>query len=171
MDGFQPGVGPSRSQRIGVIALIAVAAFFIWRSLADLPLGTIDNPGPGAMPLVLAALLAIFALWSLGSRQTGLLDESAGGGDTVIDPDHAAEEAGARRHALLIVGSIVAAAFALDTIGYRLTILALLLVFLGLVERKPIVTVLIVSFGLSFGSHYLFDHLLKISLPSGPFGI
>ena len=112
MDGFQPGIGPSRSQRIGVIALVAVAAFFIWRSLVDLPLGTIDNPGPGAMPLVLAALLAIFALWSLGARQTGLLDESAGGSDTVVDPDHAAEEAGARRHALLIVGSIVAAALA-----------------------------------------------------------
>jgi hypothetical protein len=39
------------------------------------------------------------------------------------------------------------------------------------VERKPIVTVLIVSFALSFGSHALFQHVLKVPLPAGPWGI
>jgi hypothetical protein len=166
MPGFPPPLSPVQRQRIGVIALVAIGAFFIGRSLVDLPLGTIDNPGPGAMPLVLAALLVVFALWSLKGGTSGLLDEGVSG-----EADAAATEPGALRHAVFIVGAIVVAALALDTIGYRLTILALLLFFLGLVERKPIIPVLVVSFALAFGSHALFDRILKISLPSGPFGI
>jgi len=166
MSAPQPNLSPVQRQRIGVIALVAIGAFFIWRSLADLPLGTIDNPGPAVMPLVLAALLVVFALWSLKGGTAGLLDDEAGG-----EADAAAAEPGALRHAVLVVGAIVVAAMALDTLGYRLTILALLLFFLGLVERKPIIPVLVVSFALAFGSHALFDRVLKISLPSGPFGI
>jgi hypothetical protein len=166
MPGFPPPLSPTQRQRIGVIALVAVGAFFIWRSLVDLPLGTIDNPGPGAMPLGLAALLVVFALWGLKGGTSGLLDEGVGG-----ETEEIATEPGALRHAVLVVGAIVVAALALDTAGYRLTILALLLFFLGLVERKPIIPVLIVSFALAFGSYALFDRVLKISLPSGPFGI
>jgi hypothetical protein len=169
MTGFRVPLSLSQRQRIGVVALVATGAFFIWRSLADLPLGTIDNPGPGAIPILLAALLIVFALWSLTGGRSGLLDD-----ETVSESaDDAADaaEPGALRHAMLIVASIIVAAVVLDHLGYRLTILALLLFFLGLVERKPIITVLIVSFALSFGSHALFEHVLKIGLPSGPFGI
>jgi hypothetical protein len=153
-------------QRVGATALIATGVFFSWRSLVDLPLGTIDNPGPAAMPLALAVLLVVFALWSLGGGGSGLLDPEGDG-----DADEAAAEGGGIRHAILIIAALVAAAVALDRIGYRLTILCLLLFFLGLVERKPIIIVLLVSTALSFGSHALFVHVLKIPLPSGPMGI
>ena len=155
-------------QRIGATALIATGVFFIWRSLVDLPLGTIDNPGPAAMPLALAVLLVVFALWSLSGGGAGLLDPSAtdGDGENAADAD-----AGGMRHAILVITALLAAAVALDHLGYRLTILCLLLFFLGLVERKPIIPVLLVSFALSFGSHALFVHVLKIQLPSGPMGI
>jgi putative tricarboxylic transport membrane protein len=166
MGGFRSSLSPVQRQRVGVIALVATGAFFIWRSLVDLPLGTIDNPGPGAMPLLLAALLIVFALWSLRADQSGLLDA-----EEVADADEISEDPGALRHAVLIVASIIVAALALDHLGYRVTILALLLFFLGFIERKPVVTMLIVSFGLSFGSYALFDRVLKISLPTGPFGL
>ena len=152
-------------QRLGALALAATGAFFIWRSLAALPLGTIDNPGPAAMPLALAVLLVVFALWSLGGASSGLLDPAADDNDA---PD---ADGGGVRHAVLVIAALLAAAVALDRLGYRLTILCLLLFFLGLVERKPIVTALAVSIALSFGSHALFVHVLKIPLPSGPMGI
>ena len=61
--------------------------------------------------------------------------------------------------------------FALGPLGYRLTILSLLVFFLGVVERKSIITVLAVSFALSFGSHALLQYVLKVPLPSGPWGL
>ena len=163
-------LGPSdrhvARQRVGATVLIATGVFFIWRSVVDLPLGTIDNPGPAAMPLMLAVLLVIFSLWSLSGGTSGLLDPEEAG-----DADETAAESGGIRHAILIIAAMVAAGVALDRIGYRLTILCLLLFFLGLVERKPILIALLVSIALSFGSHALFVHVLKIPLPSGPMGI
>ncbi len=153
-------------QRIGVTAIAATGLIFIWRSLADLPLGTIDNPGPGAMPLVLAALLVVFALWSLKEQTSSLFDP----GETDAS-EEAAAEPGGLRHAILVLAAVVVAALAVGPLGYRLTMLALLLFFLGAVERKPVITVLLVSFGLSFGSYALFDQLLNVKLPTGPFGI
>jgi hypothetical protein len=153
-------------QRLGALALAATGAFFAWRSLVALPLGTIDNPGPAAMPLALAVLLVVFAVWSLAGAGSGLLDPTTAG-----DADAPDADGGGVRHAVLVIAALLAAAVALDRLGYRLTILCLLLFFLGLVERKPIVTALIVSIALSFGSHALFVHVLKIPLPSGPMGI
>jgi len=164
MNGPRPNDRSRAYQRMGVAAIVATGLVFIWRSLADLPLGTIDNPGPAAMPLALAVLLVIFALWSLKAESSTLFDQSE-------SPDEAAAEPGARRHAVLVLVAVTVAAIAINALGYRLTMLALLLFFLGAVERKPIVTVLIVSFALSFGSYALFDHLLKVTLPTGPFGI
>jgi hypothetical protein len=160
---LRPNVQIGRKQ-IAVMAIMAVSAVFIWQSLAGLPLGTIDNPGPAAMPLGLAGLLVCFALFSLVSDGLGLIEPEGEG-------DAAAAEPGALRHAALVIAAIVAAAIALNPLGYRLTILGLLLFFLGVVERKPIIVVLLVSVALSFGSHALFVHVLKIPLPSGPLGL
>jgi len=164
MNGPRPNDRSRAYQRMGVAAIVGTGLLFIWRSLADLPLGTIDNPGPAAMPLALAILLVVFALWSLTSETSSPFDP----GETA---DDAAAEPGALRHAILVLVAVTVAAVAINPLGYRLTMLALLLFFLGAVERKPVVTVLIVSFGLSFGSYALFDRLLKVMLPTGPFGI
>ena len=145
-----------QGQRLGALALMAVAVVFIWRSVADLPLGTIDNPGPAAMPILIAALLALFALWNL----TGRVNR----GDDPAEP-------GAIGHAVRVIAAIVVAALALGPLGYRLTILSLLVFFLGAVERKSIITVLAVSFALSFSSHALLRYVLKVPLPAGPWGL
>ena len=151
-------------QRIGALALVAVGLLFIWKSLADLPFGTIDNPGPGIAPLALAVLLVAAALWSIADSPPTVADGFG-------HDDEPRPEPGAMRHAVFVILGIVAAALAFGVVGYRLTILGLLLFYLGVVERKPLIPVLLVSFGIAFGSYALFVHVLKVSLPIGPWGL
>jgi Tripartite tricarboxylate transporter TctB family len=155
--------GQGGLRRLGIIAIIALGGVFIWRSLVDLPLGTLTDPGPAAAALLLASLVVICALWSMFSGASGLLAAEA--------EDEDLDDPKSLRHAALIAAVTLLAAAALGTLGYRLTILAILLFFLGPVERKPLVAVLAVSFVLSFGSFWLFDRVLKITLPTGPFGL
>jgi len=154
-----------RRQRIGALALVAVGLLFIWRSAADLPFGTVDNPGPALTPFVLGVLLVGFALWTALGNASGALDPIE------AETEEAATEPGAARHAMFVIVGIVASALGFAFLGYRVTILALLLFYLGIVERKPVLTVLLVSIGLAYGSHALFVHVLKVSLPSGPWGL
>ena len=160
----RPADSEVRRQRIGALALVAVGLIFIWRSAADLPFGTIDNPGPGITPFALAILLVACALWSMISASSTVDASEAGDAE-------AGAETGAGRHATFIVLGILAAALAFGVVGYRLTLLALLLFYLGVVERKPLIATLLVSCGIAFGSHALFVHVLKVSLPSGPWGL
>ena len=147
---------------VGASAMIASGALFIALSLKDLPLGTMDNPGPAVMPLMLGGLLILFALWSLAAGKPGLI--------AVAQDDDAAPLPSEGWHAIRVVAAMVVAV-ALGPLGYRLTILALLVFFLLLVERKPLVPALAVSLALSFGSHALFQHVLKLQLPAGPWGL
>jgi hypothetical protein len=152
----------ARAQWIGAGALVLLGAVFLWRSFVALPLGTLSDPGPGAAPVLLAGLLIVCALWDQLGGGTALLD---------AEEEEAPAEPGALRHAIMLFGVTVAAAFALTPLGYRLTVLALLLLLVGVVERKPLLTTLLLSFGLSFGSYWLFNDLLKVPLPTGPFGL
>jgi len=71
----------------------------------------------------------------------------------------------------ITVRAIEVSTLAFGVIGYRLTVLGLLLFYLGGVERKPLIATLLVSFVIAFGSYALFVHVLKVSLPSGPWGL
>ena len=165
MSAFRPTDRERRRQRIGALALVAVGLLFMWRSVADLPFGTVDNPGPALTPFALAVLLVLFALWTIFRTASGAPDPVA------IEADEPAADPGAARHAVFVIVGIVAAALGFGFLGYRLTILALLVFYLGVVERKPVIPTMLVSFGLAYGSHALFVHVLKVSLPSGPWGL
>ncbi|MBX9774535.1 MAG: tripartite tricarboxylate transporter TctB family protein [Xanthobacteraceae bacterium] len=166
MSVLRPSDRETQRQRIGALALVAVGLLFIWRSLADLPFGTIDNPGPGITPLALAILLVVFALWSMAGSGANAVD-SAEASNVEEEP----ADQGAARHAVFIIAGILVSAFAFGAIGYRLTVLGLLLFYLGVVERKPLTPTLLVSFGIAFGSYALFVHVLRVSLPTGPWGL
>jgi hypothetical protein len=145
-----------RRDRVAGIALVILGAAIAWEG-RKLPLGTWHNPGAGYLPLVLAAILALLglAIAVLDRRSPGLhqLDWSEG------------------PHALIIVLACAAAAFMLERAGYRLTIFALVLFFLAIVERRDILAALTVSAGLAAGSYYLFATLLRVPLPLGPWGL
>lgn len=143
------------TDRIGGSALCLLALFVMWESRA-LPLGTWRQPGPGYFPVLLAALLLILGalVWAMGGGSAHVAGVGWG-------------EAG---HALVILGVSAFICLGLERLGYRLTMLAALLVLVWLMERKSFWASAVFAFALSFGSHYLFDTLLRVPLPRGPFG-
>jgi putative tricarboxylic transport membrane protein len=144
------------TDRVAGAALVLVALLVLADS-RGLPLGTLRNPGPAFVPVALAAGLLVLGAFiaATGGRAARLGD--AGWGDL--------------GHALAIVAVCAFAAWALERLGYRLTITVALLALLGLLERKgPVVTTL-VALALAFGSFFLFATLLRTPLPRGPFGL
>jgi hypothetical protein len=151
-----PVAGPATfwsGDRIAGLTLVAIAAIVAIET-RTLPLGSLGQPGPGYAPLLYAAILFVL----------GLMIAIGRGG---IVPRDWSE----LPHAAVIVVSIAFAAIALEHLGYRLTMLAALAFLLGVVERKPPLAVALVAFGLSFGSYFVFWTLLRVPLPTGPFGI
>ncbi len=141
--------------RVGGLILVAIAGVVALETLA-LPLGTLARPGPGFAPLVCAVILAAL----------GLIVALRRGGEPIINLRW-----GEARHAALIFGAGAFAALALERIGFRLTTLAILVFLIGVVERKPPLRVAAVAFAISFGGYYLFWNVLRVPLPTGPFGI
>ena len=144
------------TDRIGGSALCLLALLVMWES-RTLPLGTWRNPGPAYFPVLLAALLFLLGalVWTMGAGAARVAGVGWG-------------EAG---HALVILGVSAFICLGLERLGYRLTMLAALLVLVWLVEKKSLPAAAAFAFGLAFGSFYLFDTLLRVPLPRGPFGI
>ena len=144
-----------RNDQIAGPALFCLALGIAWEA-HKLPLGTLHEPGPGYMPMLLAILLGGFGLLlALRGRSSPLLQSLRW------------PEAG---HALKILLACAFAAFALERIGYRLTVIILLVFLLGVIERQRPVMVAAVALGLSLGTFFLFADLLKVPLPRGPWG-
>ena len=138
----------------GVLVMIALGVLIESRVL---PLGSLRTPGPAYMPVVLAVLLLGFGVLviAFGGR------DRRGGGGGWAD----------WRHAVAILGACALAALALERLGYRLTIVAVLMFLLVVVERKGLVLTVLFAVALAFGSFFLFSTVLKVPLPRGPLGI
>lgn len=144
------------SDRWAGAGLTAAGAYTAWES-AKLPLGAIDNPGPGYLPLILAALLTgLGILITLAAKPV---------------PAGRKFRWAELRHGAAIVSSVAFAALTMESLGYRLTVALVLVFLLGVVERKPLWAVAGFAVGMSMGSHWLFSTLLKVPLPSGLFGL
>ncbi len=142
--------------RVAGAALVLVGLVTIEESRA-FPLGTLHRPGPAYMPVLLALLLIIFgvAVFVMGSRAPRL------------------GEVGWHewRHAVAIFGACAFAAWGLERLGYRLTMAVVVAFLLVIVERKGWVLGLVLTVGVAWGSFWLFDTLLNVVLPRGPFGL
>lgn len=136
----------------GALALFALGV--VWES-RKLPLGTLSEPGPGYMPTLLALSLLGFTVLIVvaGARAPAL------GTVTWVG----------WRHAVAILGACAFTALGLERLGYRLTIFVALLVLVKFVEGKGWVGSGAFALGFSFGSFYLFNNLLRVPLPLGPF--
>ena len=137
------------------MVLAALAIFVLWESRL-LPFGTIREPGAGAVPVLLALTLLMCSL-------------------AVIVGGAAAQPVVAIpwtewRHAVAILGACAFMALALERLGYRLTILVTLLALVTLMERKGWIAGAVFAVGFSLGSYYLFNTLLRVPMPQGPFG-
>jgi putative tricarboxylic transport membrane protein len=141
--------------RVSGSALVLLGLFVIWERRV-LPLGTHTQPGPGYLPLLLAILLVIF----------GMLLVIRGGGATAFRTVAWPEAP----HALAILACTVFATALLERLGYRITMVVILGFLFGVVERlRPWLT-LALALGLSLGTFWLFDSLLRVPLPRGGWG-
>jgi putative tricarboxylic transport membrane protein len=152
-----PGAGRGLTvDRVAGAVLVLFALAVAWQALG-LPLGSLANPGPGYVPLALAAALAAaglaIALFDRGSR-----------------PWRAVRWTEAR-HALGILAACAFSALALERLGFRATVFALVAFLLGALERRRLLAVAVAAFALAAGTHYLFATLLKVPLPRGPWGL
>jgi hypothetical protein len=150
---MMPGGGLTRDRCAG-LALTAIAAIVAWET-SVLPIGSLARPGPGYLPLALAAIMA----------GLGLIIAWRGGGSRMAEVSW--PEAG---HAIKLLGGCAGAALLLEPLGYRLTMFLLVLFFLGAVERRQPFATVATALGLSLGSFWLFANLLRVALPRGPWG-
>jgi len=141
--------------RIGGGFLLLVGLFVVWERRV-LPLGTQSHPGPGYFPLVLAILLMILG---------GLV--LLRGGRT---PAFRTLKWGEGRHAAAIVGCSLFATFAMETIGYRTTMIIILGFLFGGVERLKTWQIFSLTLGMALGSFWVFDTFLRVPLPRGSWG-
>jgi len=147
--------GSLRSDRCSGVMLLLIGGYVAWANRAY-PLGSLAEPGPGYVPLLLAAFLGA----------VGLAIALRGG----RSPTLAALGWTEAPRALVILVACGVAAFALERIGYRLAMMALLVFFLGVIERRRPLPVLLVAAGFPLATHYLFATLLKVQLPRSPWG-
>src|SRR6266542_2931300 len=72
---------------------------------------------------------------------------------------------------LILFGVGAFAAWGLDRLGYRLTVAVVLFFLLFVLERRGVVAAIVLTVTIAWGSFYLFDTLLRVPLPRGPFGL
>ena len=138
----------------GGLALLAVVV--LWES-RKLPLGSLTNPGPAYVPVVLGILVLIFG---------GLILAFGAGAPRLAEVGWSEW-----RHAVAIFAVCAFAALAMERIGFRATVALSLAFLVGAVERKRPLFTLVFSLAFALGTFYLFDTLLRVPLPHGPFGI
>jgi putative tricarboxylic transport membrane protein len=141
--------------RIGGIALFLLAGYVAFETRV-LPLGSHQVPGPGYLPLLLAVVLGVLGLLLI------FLKRSAPSFRSLKWPEGL--------HALVLVACCFFATFAIEVLGYRVTMIIVLGFLFGVLERMKIWWVLGLTLGLSFGSYYIFNNVLMVILPRGGLG-
>ena len=144
-----------RNDQLSGLMLFALALVVLWQN-RTYPIGSLQEPGPGYTPL----LIGIF----LGAM--GLLIALSGGASARLAETKWPEA----KRAVVILAACAVAVFALERIGYRITIAALLIFFLGVLERRKPLAVVSVAIGFSLLSYYFIGTLLRVPLPRGPAG-
>ena len=144
-----------REDQLSGLVLLALGLFVAWQNRVY-PLGTVQEPGPGYTPLLIAIFLGLIGLL-IAIR--GISSPRVGNMRWPEAP-----------RAVTILIACGVATYALEEIGYRITVAALLVFFLGVLERKRAVVVAAVSVGFSLLTFYLIGDVLKVPLPRGPWG-
>lgn len=144
-----------RNDQLSGLMLLALGAFVGWQN-RTYPLGSLQEPGPGYVPMLIAAFLGVMglliALQGRASKPVAEMEWPEG------------------KRALVILAACAVATYALEPIGYRITIFALLIFFLGVLERKNPLTAATVSIAFSLLSFYFIGDLLRVPLPRGLWG-
>ena len=155
-DAQDRGVRSLTIDRLAGAVLAAFSVLVLWECQM-IPFGSMAEPGPGAVPVLLAITMLVcsVALIVAGSAADRV--------SAIRWPE--------RRHGVAILGACAFMALALERLGYRLTIFIALLALVALVEKKGWIAGIIFAGSFSLGTYYLFDTLLKVPLPQGFFAL
>jgi hypothetical protein len=138
---------------------IALAALGLYVAVAarEYPLGSVAEPGPGFLPLALGLMLAgcgivlaIGAFFAVPARPVSFAELP---------------------HALVVLAALVAAALAMERLGFRATVALMLLFFLLAIERRPLPIAVPLALAFAGGTFYLINDVLRVPLPVGPWGL
>ena len=143
------------TDRVSASVLLVFALLVIWET-RQLPLGTFRQPGPAFIPILLALLLLILAVFLVLTSGRAPLLSSINWTEW--------------RHALAILAASLFSVLAIERLGYRLTVVLVLVFLLKLVEQRGWILSVSYAVALSFGSFFLFYTLLRVPLPEGPLG-
>ena len=138
-------------------ALFAVFSLAVLWESSKIPFGTLADPGPGALPTLLAITSFVCSCSVVLGGSTGERFGSVDWTDW--------------RQGAAILGALALMALLIETLGYRLTIFLALFALVRLVERKGWIAAFVFAAAFSFGTYFLFHTLLHVQLPKGPFGI
>jgi hypothetical protein len=122
----------------------------------DLPVGQLSMPGAGFLPLIVAALIILLAA-SLFLRA----NESPSFSEIEWDDAH---------HALQVIAITCVAASLYVYLGFILTMFAMMLVLLVVIERKNILRAAVYSAGVTIVTYLVFVRVLQSPLPPGILG-
>ncbi len=143
-----------RADHVAGAAFILFGAAIIALS-GDLPSGRLSMPGSGFLPKIVAALTIVFGLMLIlragESEPFSELDWSGG------------------KHAATVT-AVTAAAIALYSyLGFIITMAAMMIALLVLVERRHPLRAAAYSIGIVLVTYGAFAYLLKTPLPASPF--
>lgn len=125
-------------------------------------LGSLTDPGPGALPFGLGLLFILLSLLLLAQSLSG--PRIRGGGPRL-------PTGRGWRKVILVLLTIAASAFFFETLGYLLTVFSLVAVSMVLVEPRRWRLALVTGIVSSVASYVIFDVWLMVQLPRGIFSL
>jgi hypothetical protein len=132
--------------------VVIAAGLVIWGLSGDLPTGRLSMPGAGMMPKLLCILTIFFGVvLMLRAHESGRFAD--------IDWSDL-------HHAAPVIGITAAAVVLYATLGFIITMAALLFALLAF-ERRNLLAAAAYSIGVSAGTYMLFVYVLKSPLEQG----
>ena len=146
-----------KAEKVTSLLLILFAVLIGFES-RKYPLGTIDNPGPGFLPLIVGVVMAIMAI-ALAMRVWK-------NGTAKVHRPFWPEKEGLSKVFLTFVAILLFTAL-LEITGYMMNIFFLFLILLRPIGRQKWIWSISISMGATLVSYLLFDKWLMIPLPRG----
>ena len=141
--------------RAAGLALAAAGGIAIWAA-RSFPVGSLAEPGPALVPLLIAGLFT-----------AGALALALHGGANVR---LAAINLTDLPLAIVLLALMGAATLALEPAGYRATAGGFLFVLIAVVERRPWWIAALLAGGFALGSFWVVNNLLRVPLPVNGWG-
>jgi putative tricarboxylic transport membrane protein len=139
------------------IFLLLSAAYGIGALM--LPMGTVEQPGPGFFPLMIALTMAGLSSWLLGHGLSRMAPETRGEGLFPRGAD--------LRRVLALGGGLILFAMFLHPLGYGIAATGLMTMVLSLLGMRSWSRILMAAVLTSGVSYCLFGVLLDVPLPPG----